>query len=178
MRAYRLTLAAGLVAVALSACATVEPSRIMAPLDPADFAWSTGTGPNAVSGTAILRTVGGEARTCAGSEVQLTPDAPYTRERTLLLYRATDRAFLERGNSIIIAGEGYAFRQFVRTTTCDALGAFEFKGLPDGVYYLTASVLWEVPAGTYVSYMAPQGGWMMQRVTVSGGQSVRVILSR
>lgn len=165
-------------ALTLSACATVEPARIMAPLDPATFAWSQAAGSGKVSGTALLRTVGGDAKTCAGSEVQLTPDAPYSRERMTLLYGATDRAFLGRGNSVLVAGEGWSFRQYVRTTTCDSSGSFEFTGLPDGIYYVTASVLWEVPSGSYVSYMAPQGGWFLQRVVVRAGQSPRVVLSR
>jgi hypothetical protein len=50
-----------------------EPVRIETPFDPAAVAWAAREGDNRIEGTALLRTRGGEPRTCATLDVGLIP---------------------------------------------------------------------------------------------------------
>jgi len=57
------------VAVAVGAC---QPAPLVnrTSFNPEEVAWSTRPGNNTVTGFAVLRTVGGEARTCAGLQAR------------------------------------------------------------------------------------------------------------
>lgn len=62
--------------------------------------------------------------------------------------------------------------------TCDAQGNFEVPHLPDGDYFVLSTVVWGVPQGNaYFSYTATQGGALMQRVHLRGGERRRVVLT-
>ncbi|MEO7012854.1 MAG: hypothetical protein ABI127_00990, partial [Dokdonella sp.] len=64
------------------------------------------------------------------------------------------------------------FKSTVRRIGCDATGSFRFDGVPAGTWYVFSNVI-SRPAGA----AAPQGGALMQRITVAEGAPVSVLLS-
>lgn len=176
----RAIASACLAALALTACATAPVyTTLSTPFTAADMAWSQAKGVNTISGSALMRTVGGDVKTCAGFEVELAPDSAYTRERMSLLFGGLASGSMGRGNSVVISGTPPEFYSYVRKAYCDATGSFSFTDLPDGTYYAMTRVHWDVPSSNGFSvYMMPQGAWMMQRVTVAGGQSPKIVLTQ
>lgn len=161
----------------LAACATAAPPAILeTPFQASDYAWSQAQGTNAVMGNAVMRTVAGDAKTCAALPVSLIPDGAYTRERMMRIYGNTERGFRSAAQGgVFFQNDTPAFRALVRETICDAQGNFTFQGLPDGEYYVVSLLTWGVPMQYYTS---TQGGMMMQRVAVSGGETRRIVLSQ
>lgn len=140
---------------------------------PDEVSWSTKPGNNTVTGFAVLRTASGEARTCAALLVRLIPDSAYARERMTGIYGS-----LSQGTTRV-GGPAYkedatdkAYVASVRETRCDGQGNFTFESVPNGVWYLTASVVWSVNP----SRGATEGGAMMKRIELTGGQTVKVSL--
>ncbi|WP_292085350.1 MULTISPECIES: hypothetical protein [unclassified Brevundimonas] len=164
---------------ALSACAPLPAEiTLQNSFNPADYAWADQVGSNTVSGSALLRTVGGEVRTCGALPVSLIPDVPYTRERMIALYGNAAggyRAFnAGPPGGVIFINEPFEFSRVGRRTACDASGNFRFAQIPDGSYFVVAEVSWGVPYG---SYLSPQGGRLMQRVEVKGGDAPELLLT-
>ncbi|MDD9857135.1 MAG: hypothetical protein OXU96_03675 [Gammaproteobacteria bacterium] len=55
-----------------------------------------------------------------------------------------------------------------------------FKDIADGDFYVTLSITWEVPSqNPCLRGIIPdkEGGELMQRVTVSGGETKEIVLS-
>lgn len=162
-------------AVALAACESLSGNADR--FDANEIAWSTKQGGNTIVGTASLATDGGKARTCASLPVRLAPDSNYTRERVELLYGDTDEAFVDakeaaRARARSGARVTPAYEKALKASVCDARGRFVFKNLPDGAYYVMAPVVWRGKLGE-----VSEGGFFMQRVAVSGGETKRVALA-
>jgi hypothetical protein len=156
-----------------------EPVRIETPFDSAAVAWAAGEGPNRIEGTALLRTVGGEPRTCAALPVTISPWSRYSGERIAHLYGSLRSGYNARpphGRMIRWVNDNQAFYESVRSTSCDAAGRFEFDDLPDGEWFVEAVVTWEVPRAGFVG--GPQGGTLMQRVKVVGGHKQKLVLTQ
>ena len=141
--------------------------------NPDEVSWSTKPGNNTVTGFAVLRTASGEARTCAALLVRLIPDSAYARERMSGIYGS-----LSQGTTRV-GGPAYkedatdkAYVASVRETRCDGQGNFTFESVPNGVWYVSASVVWSVNH----SRGATEGGAMMKRIELTGGQTVKVSL--
>lgn len=173
------TLAALALAASLGACATAKPIALTTPYDRSDFAWAEARGTNSIRGSAVLRTVGGEVRSCGGYEANLIPDTPYSRERMSHLYGSTERGFQQVPNiltpQITFEQDPADYQSVGRTSACDAQGEFEFNDLPDGPYFVVVPIIWSVPTG-YVTEM--QGGRLMKRIELSGGERERVVLTQ
>ena len=109
---------------------------IQTPYRAEDFAWSTAVGSGRIRGTTA------PARSCAGRTVALTPDTPYSRERIRGLYGSAEAASepVERVRSRVIGNDNSDMLRFVRTTRCDASGAFAFNGLPAGGFFVIVEV--------------------------------------
>lgn len=155
-----------------------EPVRLDTPFDPSAVAWAAGDGDNRIEGTALLRTVGGEPKTCAALYVGLTPWSRYAGERIARLYGSLQSGYNARppyGRMIRWENDAPAFYETVRSTSCDAAGRFVFDALPDGEWIVEAMVTWDVPRAGFVG--GPQGGTLMQRVKVEGGKTVSVVLT-
>lgn len=170
--------AAWAAAIALTAtgCATAPVAiPLSSPYDPA--AQAVRSGSNTISGNAVLRTVGGDVKTCAGFPVKIVPVTPYGTERLSAVY----------GNGSSGYAPSYAMKTFTpanphweteagRTETCDSQGNFTFSNIADGDYYVVTVVMWGVPQSAY--YTAQQGGGLFQRVSVQGGETKRVVLTQ
>ena len=126
--------------------------------------WSLAKGSNTIRGSALLRTRGGEVRTCAGYPVRLIPSASQTDS-----YIA--KAFGSDEGGISRSPWRSQFGEYTRTTTCDAQGNFSFENLPDGRYFAIAQVQWEV-------LREQQGGLIAQLVRVRDGQVKSVVLTQ
>ena len=58
-----------------------------------------------------------------------------------------------------------------RETTCDAQGRFKFENLKDGEYYVSSQIVLLVQS-------FPEGGVLMQKVSVKGGETKEIVLPR
>ena len=153
------------VIIVLAGCITPELPPAPIPFTEAEFKAYEGRGTARIIGQAFLKTRGGDVKTGAGNFVMLLPSTPYTLEL---------RRRMQHGEKLpALAGTPLA--KYMRTTTADAGGNFEFSELPAGQYYMNCIITWEVP-----SQYGPEstGGVAYGDATVSEGQTVKVIVTR
>jgi hypothetical protein len=141
----------------------------------ADFAAWTGSGSANLRGQAFLKTVGGDVKTCAGSDVYLLPATPYVVQ------------LISRAHPTEATLDPRLSKQF-RHSLCDAQGNFEFHNLPTGRWFIDTSVTWGVPhieqrearpgplTALLLGIPAPpvtdqQGGELVQEVTLIAGDN-------
>lgn len=161
-------------ALLLAACGTTGPGPSVGPaptvaasFDARDFAWSQARGRGRIDGQLALRR-GGTSYRCPAAGVVLIPETPWVRERMQRLYRSTDRAVAPAEDvRERMPAQSPNYDAFVRKADCDSQERFSFAGLPDGAWYVITS---GVASGGGVD-MA-----IMRRVTIRGGQAVRVEL--
>lgn len=134
-------------------------------------------GSNTIKGSAFLKTRGGDVKTCAGNQVHLVPVTPYSTERVQAIYGTTYSGAKEivEASRIKFSSDAPGYMEHRLETMCNQHGDFVFNQVPDGEYFLTTGIHWEVAAqyGTGL-----QGGVLMQRVTAEGGETKEIILSR
>lgn len=163
--------------VALGGCTVVgppPPQTISAAFNPSEVAWFQAAGSNTIRGSALLRTVGGEVRTCAGLAAYLVPVSAYARERFSMMYGEGDHGFLPAQSGFRFSSTNPEYERMTRTATCDAQGNFSFTALPDGEYFVTALVTWGIPMQYFTR---TEGGFLMQRLRVAGGETREVVLT-
>lgn len=138
---FSLLLGASLL---LAGCETGprEPWGPLPPPPPApprnEFEWSAANGANVIEGEAVWRHAG-RTFSCAGQSVGLTPETPYTRQRMIGLYGSDEtaiRTVAEVQARSANVPQTRDYRAYVRSTQCDSHGRFEFRGLPDGGWYV------------------------------------------
>jgi hypothetical protein len=143
----------------------------MAAFKPADFAWSQAPGKGGIDGQLTYGSAG-QAFTCAGSAVVLTPETPWVKRRMMILYNSDQAAALPaaevRGRTPPERSQDYS--AFVRRATCDAQSHFVFTGLPDGPWFVITVAKPATPgaAGRDVA--------IMRRVVLKNGQTAKVKL--
>lgn len=160
--------------VALSAC--VEPINVQptVPFNFQEVAYINQRGAAAIEGQAFMRQQGGGVVTCAGEEVRLIPAGSYGTQRLQAIYGTGDRGFISLytpTQADVTSAEYQAWWAASRVTSCDAQGNFRIDGVANGNYFLLTGVRWM--AGDIA-----QGGFLMHRVNISGGQSQRILLSQ
>lgn len=164
----------------VSGCATGGPASTRGPqsvgvaFEPEAVQWASAKGSNKILGNALLRTRGGEVRTCAGYKVYLSPAVAYSAARMRLIYGSDQQGYRPAQRNPNLEARPAAYEALIRQTVCDAQGNFQFEELPDGEYFVTTDVIWEVP-GRYVT--SAQGGGLMLKVAVKGGQTIRPVLT-
>lgn len=168
-------------ALALGGC--LLPDRVQtialdSTFDETEIAWFKQPGKNTVKASAVLRQLGGTVVTCAGNEMTLMPVSTYASERIQKRYGGTQRGYWQIPDwgpilALPEAPADYAAARMNRI--CDPQGFATFTEVPDGDYYLTTEVVWQV---TTASSASTQGGYLMHRVTVSGGESKEVVLTQ
>lgn len=174
MRKY--VTATGILA-AVAGCATApqsQPHAMTTRFDPGEVAWFEGKGSNTLNGNAVLRTVGGDVRTCAGLKAMIFPVGRYAIERVTAIYGSPDGGYGRVMPSFSETDPRYAATK--RETVCDSQGNFRFTDLPDGDYYVQSIVTWGVPTG-YYSLVSSQGGGIAERVSLRGGETKSVVLT-
>lgn len=153
----------------LGACVSQKPPAklLAAPDDPKILNRVNQKGSSRIQGQAFMRQVGGGVVTAAGEKVGLFVATPYTEEAF---------ATVKSGQSIDQSTDTLNFKQYIKTTTADAAGNFEFDQIPPGDYVVVTKVAWQVPQGRYG--MSDEGGVLDQKVTVAPGQTAKIIMNR
>jgi hypothetical protein len=161
--------------LASSAAAKSHVVQLTSTFNAAEVAWSQRQGTNTIHGSAVLRTVGGDAKTCAGLDANLVPMSAYANERMAAMFGAGTAVGILRANSELrFSSTDPAYVSTARKTVCDPQGYFVFEKVPDGEYFLTAFVTWGVP-GRY--FTRQEGGVLMQRITVHGSETKTIVLT-
>jgi hypothetical protein len=170
MRSKAVLAVAGVI---LASCSS-EPVTLQSRFDPTEVAWFVGRGTNTIEGSAIVRSYSGTVKTCAALPVMLFPVSAYARERMMHLYGSGEEGYnlLAGGRPADFTNDDPRYQAAVKTTRCDARGRFAFSELPDGDYYLVATVTWRERAQGM-----DEGGMLMRRVHVSTGETKDVLLA-
>lgn len=158
------TLAISAFVTLLTACAMQAP--IQRPVFPeAEYQRLELSGSGSVSGQVFMRTVGGDVKYGAGSNVFLFPDTTYSE----FWYQ---RSYIEQ-KALTPPDE----RQMVYTkvTQADGNGNFKFSNVAPGNYYVSSSVVWQAPTQFG---LANQGGIVAKSISVSADNEMRVMLTR
>lgn len=121
-------------------------------------------GDGSINGQVFLKTRGGEIKYGAGNTVTLIPDTPYTRE--IWNYMSRDE---------LLVGIDGRWLNYVKETTADANGNFEFKNLPAGSYFLKCPVFWEVPNSSYG--LTTTGSVVKKSIKLSNGEAIKIVLT-
>jgi len=141
------------ICAALGACGTVstlappppppseEAPPPSAPFEARDFAWSTEHGSASIRAQVAFSREG-QRFSCAGQQVVLMPETPYTRSRMATLYGSDQRAALPvtevRSRQGVRPSSDLA--PFIRKAGCDSQDRFSFEGLPAGGWYMIVAV--------------------------------------
>jgi hypothetical protein len=165
----------------LSSCVTmpVNEVEIRESFDRVAAAKALQPGPNTIAGSALVRQQGGGVVTCAGNTVFLIPATSYARTRMAHIYGSAGWAANDSGRTAVrhVSQGGLSFKNeppdylaLNRQTTCNAQGFFRFESVADGEFFVMTVVTWTVAR-------AAQGGALVNRVTVVGGQVLEVVLA-
>lgn len=165
--------AAGILAAAVIAtgCAQMQQRptvEIRVPFDAAEAERMLQPGLNTIKGNAFLRQRGGTVVTCAGSGVALVPATAYAKHRIAAIYKGSNISS-SRVTPVFVP-DPPEYTATAKTTRCDSQGNFTFDRLADGDFYLTTGVAWQVGG-------AVQGGNLVHRVQVSGGETANIVMS-
>lgn len=163
------------ISVMLSGCQTApQKLSVSSAFDSAQAQSLLVEGPNNIRGSALIRQRGGGVISCAGREVVLVPATTYASERIGALYGSVARGYNPAGiggRRFSFDGEPLEYRQLQRRTMCDAQGFFKFEKVASGTFYVITVITWEVGNSPH------EGGALMQRVSLTGGESQEVVLA-
>lgn len=132
-------------------------------------------GTNTVKGSALIRQRNGGVVTCAGYTVWLTPYTAYAAERIKHFYGNHSKGYVNFTDMPTFVTTHPQYFSLGKEAKCNAQGFFEFKDIADGDFFVTAEVSWQVPINQYRSEW--QGGFLMQQVTVGGGEIKELVLA-
>jgi hypothetical protein len=154
------------LAVVLAACATMGPPLVMtASFDPEAASFIHAKGRAKVSGQAFVRLNNGKLLRAVGTDITLIPRTPYADERMAAIYGDDKQA----GRAVNIPDADPRYVQSTRTTVASSGGSFSFDDVADGEYYVVAMI--HIPSD-YLRVERP----IYERVTVKGGESVRIVM--
>lgn len=121
-------------------------------------------GTGTVTGQLFLKTVGGDVKFGAGEEVILLPVTSYSQK--------IEEAYNQNRP---LGNMDSRLKMYNKTTQADGNGNFTFSAVPAGDYYAAGKVNWQAPTPYGLS---TQGGYVMRRVSVSEGQTSKIILTK
>lgn len=153
----------------LSACVGMQTVNIPTPFDTKEAAIINQAGKNTISGSALIKRNDGQTVTCSGEEVALIPYTTYANARMLALYGGTAKGF-NRFNKPTFVPDSPEYHSYQKKSQCNAQGFFSFKNVADGDYFVVTGVRWTVD-------YSPQGGALMRRVAVKGGETAEIVLA-
>ncbi|UYN93517.1 MAG: hypothetical protein KIT25_15815 [Enhydrobacter sp.] len=167
----RITLAV-LAVLVLAGCVDRSQTRYYTrePFQTGSVAWAMGTGSNSLTGSAVFKHGGGEARPCTDVPVRLVPDSAYARLRLQELF-GSELAGTTTGSGFGIYGPerfDAGWLEAAKTANCGVQGSFAFDSVPDGTWYVVSTwVAWDKDG---------RGSTMFKRVDLKGGQAVTINL--
>lgn len=159
------TLAVIVTCLGLAGCVT---AKVDASFDPQAGAYINEIGTGRLEGSALLRQRGGGVVTAAGNDVYLAPVTEYSTARVRTIYGDGKFAAFTRN----FENTPDEYMKQTRKTKADVEGRFIFENLRAGEYYVITEITWEVPGNLF-----KEGGTLYERVTVSEGKTVSVVLS-
>lgn len=174
------SLAVAAIALSIVSGCALQPQQepqvfsVPAMYNSSEMAWSKKDGSATLEGGAVMRTRGGDAKSCAGTKVYLIPYSVYGMQRLSRIYGNDERAFLNvsdfQRRRVIVQPDFPEYRADAREQVCDTLGNFKFDKVPAGKWWIQTQVLWQVGN-------LNQGGMLLQAVELKDGESKRVILT-
>lgn len=141
-----------------------------------DLRWAKAPGKNTLIVNPVLRTRGGEVRTCAGQPARILP----VGHLTLNMVRnatGTDQGGGLLKSTPLFSTNPEVWAAFSTRVICDSAGNATFDSIPDGDYFVFARVTWGAVAGYRYTYLESQGGVLVGRVVVSGGGVRHLVLT-
>jgi hypothetical protein len=156
--------------LAVAGCAAPRAVVISAPFDAQQAQAMLAPGNNAITGSALMRQNGGGVVTCAGNEVFLIPATGYAQTRLGAIYGSSNMSPVYRPR-LDFQPDPPGYMSAMRTTRCNAQGFFTFDHLADGDFFVQVSIVWKTGAYIY------EGGSLIQRVAVHGGQTIDVTMA-
>lgn len=150
----------------LGGCAAPQQQaipRVPFPVAEYDALPTKGTG--SLVGQVFMRTVGGDVKYGAGSDVYILPVTSYTRQWYTESYL---------GGQVLGAPDARA-EKGMKVTQADGTGYFKFSDIPPGKYYLSSKVTWQAPT----QYgLVLQGGVIAKQVVIENSKEVREMLTK
>ena len=159
-----------LITVIVGCAAPAPPTyEVRAVWDQAHAERLMAPGLNTIKGDGFIRQQNGGVVTCAGETVLLLPATAYAAERIQALYRSTERGWnVSRIYRFVPDPPDYL--RLSRETRCNSQGNFEFTKIADGEFFVVTAVRWQ--AGDH-----PQGGMLMHRARVQGGETEILVMT-
>ena len=146
-----------------------QEASLSTPIASSEVDWSRRTGTNTVTGLAVID-ANGTTHTCSGQSANLIPDSAYARARMAAIFGNTSKGMRAASlGPVKFERDDPLYVSTLRTTRCDVAGSFSFPRVPDGTWFVTSSVKWQGASQV-------EGGSLMQRVDVRGGQVTKVVL--
>lgn len=119
-----------------------------------------------IKGQAFLKTKGGDVKLAAGNQIELNPVTSYSNQWYNIVYLNDEQ--LKDPDARVF--------DYIYKTQADAGGNFKFTKIPSGKYYLTTSIIWQIPSNIYDPQYS--GGLVSKKITVNDNDSLDVILTR
>lgn len=157
-------LIAATAAALLSGCVSPQKPQSLPPFPQAEYDKLKVEGQDKLTGQAFLKTMGGDVKVAAGSQVVLMPKTSYT-----------DFQFATCMGYVRCEKEDMRAAKYEKVTIADAQGKFEFDNIAPGEYYVQTSVTWMRPS-TYG--LVTEGGALMSAASVKHGQNNTVMVTR
>lgn len=156
--------------ILLGACVEPKTHELHSTFDVSKAQIILEKGNNTIKGEAFIRQQSGNIVTCAGYDVDLIPYTEYTDERMTILYGAAQKGFNRENTNVKFTPDILDYYNYQRTKTCRHNSSFTFDNVKDGNYYIVSCIYW------WVNNL-PQGGCLMENVSVTAGETIEVILS-
>lgn len=153
----------------LTGCVEPQIINLTASFDIEQAKYIQDKGNNTIKGNAFLKQNGGGVVTCAGNGVDLIPITEYAKERIGKIYSNTEKGF-SQNRGITFNPNSNDYRKYMKNTVCDSQGNFKFENIADGDYFITTVVTWNVGS-------MPQGGGLMQKVSLKNGELKEIVLA-
>lgn len=157
----------------MSGCAVGQKVTLANKFNEDKASYILNIGNNTLKGSAMIRQSGGGIVTCAGNNVAIIPATEYSKERIFAIYNNYNKAYKQYNiysNVVAFENDDINYHKFKKSTICNPLGFFVIENLSDGEYFLTTQVTWNV--GGYIN-----GGFLMERVSLSNGETKEIILA-
>jgi len=150
--------------VAMVGCATSRPID-RAAFNESEYSRVPEIGTGIITGQVFMKTVGGDVKYGAGSQVTLFPVTSYSEQWY-------DVMFVQHKT---LAAPNPKADKYIRTVQADGNGNFQFTDVPPGNYFINSVVQWQSPSQFGLS---TQGGMIANRITVENGKTTRTMITR
>jgi hypothetical protein len=143
----------------------------------ASYILKNGTG--RIEGETFWRTRQGRIVKGSGERVYLIPDTAYARERFTKIFRETSSVLTFQVPTLESNPQSEKlYHRYTRTTVADSRGRFIFERVMPGIYFIAAAHTFDEDVRfKFFNFGLSEGGITFQRVRVSQGGTVNVILS-